>query len=85
MTLLPYADELPFEYVECIYAHCVLNHEGQFSPKYSIMSRCTFRPAPMWKAQDCEETLAYEHVAALTDEELSQALDECLRIIESSR
>lgn len=78
---LPYAEEMAFEYVECIYAHCVLNHEGQFSPKYSILSRCDFRPSPLWKAQDCLETFCYEHIAVLTDAELDQALTECLNIL----
>ena len=47
-NLIPIDSENFFDVAEAIHCFCSLNHEGQSSDLYSILSRSEFRPGPMW-------------------------------------
>jgi hypothetical protein len=52
-----------FEAHEAIYAYASLNHNGQTSMLYSLLSQSEFRPGPMWKESDVEGSYVYDSVS----------------------
>jgi hypothetical protein len=44
-----------FEVAEAVHLFCTLNHSGQNSTLYSILSRSTFKPGPLWTETRAEK------------------------------
>jgi hypothetical protein len=70
MTIDDIADHMTrmheFDYEECyeaIHAFCSLNHTGQFSELYRMLSTSDFIPGPMWSESRVEqENMAFDLV-----------------------
>ena len=70
MTIDDIADHMTrvhdFDYEECyeaIHAYCCLNHSGQFSELYRMLSTSDFKPGFYWNETTVErENIAYDFV-----------------------
>lgn len=70
-----------FEYAEAIYCFCSLNHDGQNSELYSILSQSEFRPGMLWSESRCEsENSVYSE---LTESNISELFNELCGFLNS--
>jgi hypothetical protein len=67
-----------FDQAEAVYTFCVLNHEGQNSVKYSVLSaRLDFKPGHFWSESQVEqENDFYSEVSSWSDDELETFCNE---------
>ena len=61
-------EELGHEYFdayEAVHVYLTLNHSGQFSTYYRMLSESEFRPGPMWsESRVIAENMSYDDVEA---------------------
>ena len=55
--LMDIADCDEFSAAEAVHTYCTLNHEGQWSKLYALLSQSQFNPGPLWREIDVEEYL----------------------------
>ena len=46
-------EENSFELYEAMYCYASLNHQGQSSELYSVLSQSEFKPSKFWNETDC--------------------------------
>jgi len=62
------------DYAEAIHCYATLNHEGQGSTMYSILSMSKFKPGPLWTEDRCiEENYIYGEI---TDDNIEALVNE---------
>ena len=73
-------DDNFFDYAEAIHCFASLNHSGQWSDLYSILSRSEFSPGPMWTHTRCEqENPVYSEI---TEQNVSELFEELTNFME---
>lgn len=70
-----------FEVAEAIHCYCSLNHSGQASEQYSILSRSQFKPSPTWTETRCE--IENEFYSEINDENVSELFEELEKFLGS--
>lgn len=66
-----------FDYAEAIYCFASLNHSGQGSEMYSILSTSTFKPGPLWSESQVEKCnyvyceISESNIGAINDQLLA--------------
>lgn len=69
-----------FEVAIALHTFLTVNHEGQGSTKYQLLSRSPFNPGPMFSEssylEDNEDSEEYQAISAMTDEQLDSLLTE---------
>lgn len=70
-----------FDYAEAIHCFCTLNHSGQWSELYSILSQSEFRPGPLWSESVVEnENPVYSE---LTEENVGEIFVELTEFLKN--
>jgi hypothetical protein len=80
-TLITINTENFFDVAEAIHCFCTLNHGGQTSELYSILSRSEFKPGPLWSESNVE--LENDFYSELTEENVSAYFDALNEFFES--
>lgn len=63
-----------FEVAEAIHCFCTLNHSGQTSELYSILSRSEFKPGAAWSETQVEQENYF--YPELTEQNVSEIFEE---------
>lgn len=63
-----------FDVAEAIHAFCALNHTGQNSVLYSILSQSDFNPSPNWSETRVESE--NQHYIELTEQNIESIFDQ---------
>lgn len=70
-----------FDYAEAIHCFMVLNHGGQGSELYKMLSKSEFRPGVLWSEAICElENSVYSEI---TEENVEELFAELTQFMES--
>lgn len=69
---------MAYDVYDAIHCYLSVNHEGQGSKKYELLSRSVFKPGPLWsETRMMLENPYYENVSLLSDEEIEQLMTKC--------
>jgi hypothetical protein len=71
--MLTVNEENFFDIAEAIHCFATLNHEGQTSALYSILSQSEFRPGPLWSESRVMEENDWFH--ELTEENIESTFE----------
>ena len=74
--LVEIADVDDFSAAEAVHAYCSLNHEGQWSKLYSLLSQSEFKPGPLWSEEYVDEFLLELVPEAISRVESDEAIAE---------
>lgn len=72
-------DDNYFDYAEAIHCFATLNHEGQNSRLYRVLSASHFRPGIFWTESKCEEDNSV--YGELTNDNCEKLFDELCEFI----
>jgi len=74
--LVEVADVDDFSAAEAIHAYCSLNHGGQGSVLYSLLSQSEFKPGPLWSEEYVDEMVLELVPEAISRVESDEAIAE---------
>ena len=73
-----------FDIAEAIYCYAMLNHEGQTSDLYKILSASEFKPGPLWSEEYVErENYHYGEICLLTESEFLELNNELAEFLKN--
>ena len=75
--LVNLADVDDFTAAEAIHAYCSLNHEGQWSKLYRLLSQSEFKPGPLWSEEYVDEFVLDLVSEAIARAEAEEEVVEC--------
>jgi hypothetical protein len=75
--LVEIADVDDFTAAEAVHAYCSLNHEGQWSKLYRLLSQSEFRPGPLWSEAYVDEFVLELVPEAILRVEAEEEVVEC--------